>query len=302
MQDRGYSTLTLLHCRWDVPKHATAVSQYTVTSKMKAVQKQRGGGLMWSLNKQLSAASKNVSAEQCSWLRPQIFTQQRANREGTFKRAAMLFSDVQVCDVFLRQSSQWPSWVLPCSERSFLFTLSWHFCTSYITFKVKFHFSNVKKSILLCNAQSHFLPQRNNHRYGNHLFTHTGPIMHLQCMCLHCTCTCPIFTHEMWYSTKSSAANNVTKRNWELVVQGLCVEKKAICREKLMLIDILSRLHIPGDSVTIDRWWENREVGCSRGCTRGVPQTLGKKNECSRRADSPIPQSSPLASTEFLHG
>lgn len=150
MQDRGYSTLTLLHCRWDVPKHATAVSQHTVTSKMKAVQKQRGGGLMWSLNKQLSAASKNVSAEQCSWLRPQIFTQQRANREGTFKRAAMLFSDVQVCDVFLRQSSQWPSWVLACSERSFLFTLSWHFCTSYITFKVKFHFSNVKKKAFYC--------------------------------------------------------------------------------------------------------------------------------------------------------
>lgn len=38
------------------------------------------------------------------------------------------------------------------------------------------------------------------------------------------------------------------------------------------------------------------------GGAQGVPQTLGKKNECSHCADSPIPQSGPLASTEFLHG
>lgn len=61
-----------------------------------------------SLNKQLSAASKNISAEQSSWLRPQFFTQQRANRGGTFKGAAVLLSEVQVRDVFLWQSSQWP--------------------------------------------------------------------------------------------------------------------------------------------------------------------------------------------------
>lgn len=37
------------------------------------------------------------------------------------------------------------------------------------------------------------------------------------------------------------------------------------------------------------------------GVAQGGPQTLGKKNECSHRADSPIPQSGPLAAAEFLH-
>lgn len=147
MQDRGESTLTavrslLSECLHYVLKHAAAVGQQHVTPKMKAVQKRRGGGLMRSLNKQLSAASKNVSAEQCSWLRPSIFTQQRANRGGTSKGAAVLFSEVQVCDV-LTVIPVAP-WVLLWKKLSF--QAFWHFCAFYIIFKVKFHFSNVKKN------------------------------------------------------------------------------------------------------------------------------------------------------------
>lgn len=43
-------------------------------------------------------------------------------------------------------------------------------------------------------------------------------------------------------------------------------------------------------------------AGGAQGGGGGLPQTLGKKNEGSHHADSPIPQSGPLASTEFLHG
>lgn len=32
----------------------------------------------------------------------------------------------------------------------------------------------------------------------------------------------------------------------------------------------LSRLHIPRESVTTDRWWQNREVGCSKGAQGGT--------------------------------
>lgn len=100
----------------------------------------------------------------------------------------------------------------------------------------------------------------------------------------------------------SLATSVVTERNRELVAQGLCVKgKKRFVRKANANWRSLSRFDIPGDSVTIDRWWQNREVGWSRGA-QGVPQTLGKKNECSHCADTPIPQSGPLAATEFLHG
>lgn len=125
---------------------------------------------------------------------------------------------------------------------------------------------------------TNFLSRRNNHRYGHHLFTRTGLVMHLQALYLHRTRTCPIFTHEMWYNTKSSAANNVTERNWELVVQGLCVEKKAICQEKLMLIDTLFHASIfqETQSPLTDDGRTGR-LGVAGGCTRGYLRHLVRK-------------------------
>lgn len=110
-----------------------------------------------------------------------------------------------------------------------------------------------------------------------------------------------LFLHLNW----SKKTNSVPQTSWHRGIRNK-LSKAIVVRQTDLSGKVnanwhpLSRLHIPEDSVTTDRWWQNREVGCSRG-VQGVPQTLGKKNERSHCADSPIPQSGPLATTEFLH-
>lgn len=135
-----------------------------------------------------------------------------------------------------------------------------------------------KKIILLWNLQSHFRSVGNNHIYSNRLFTRTGPghapagsilALHMHLPHFH---TWDVVQHQILCCQQCDREKLGTS-----CPRSLCWEKNDLSGIANANWHSLSRLHIPGDSVTIDRWWETREVGCSRGCTRGYLRHLVRK-------------------------
>lgn len=213
--------------------------------------------MAYSAHKQLSTPRNRMSKGQDRWLRLDIF--KTAASEG----ASVQSSVMELLAKTLCGALPWTAvlWRRPhSSPRPFDI-----FCTFQITLRVKFQFSSVNKIFSVQKRHPPHLP------FALRELLH--PVAHS------CTLAWPIFTPELCKEKNKSRPTGCcgTERNREQVVQGLCCGEKRFVRRANANWHSPSRLHIPGDSVTTDRWWQSREVGCCTGCTGGTSDTRKEK-------------------------